>query len=514
MWDSKLRARGRATGLIAATLLAVAVGAQNLSTPWSGYGHDAQHTAVSPNKSQTLQRIRWQTPVDLTPQYSGTSLLIHYGSPLVSAANTVVLPVKTGATDGFRVEARRGTDGGLKWQMASDYLLPPHNWIPSCGIALNFRSRVYFPGEGGTVLWRDSVDSNTGASGRIAFYGNAVYSESPSAFRSSVFINTPITVDRYGNLFFGFQVTGANPANLQSGLARISSAGVGTFVTATGAAGDAGIKKVAHNCAPALSNDHRTLYVAVNTGNGRGFPSGYLLALDSTTLATKAKVRLKDWVNPTRDAIVPEDGTASPMVGPDGHVYYGVLENPFGSNHARGWLLHFDAGLNAVGMAGAFGWDTTPSVVPATMVPSYHGASRYLIFTKYNNYAGIGGDGVNKIAVLDPNEMEIDPVSGECVMKIVLAIAGPTPDAGHVANFPNAVREWCINTGAVDPATKSILVNNEDGKIYRWDLTTNTLIQPIVLTAGIGEAYTPTLIGVDGTVYAINNAILFAVGKN
>src|SRR5205085_7077409 len=77
---------------------------------------------------------------------------------------------------------------------------------------------------------------------------------------------------------------------------------------------------------------------------------------------------------------------------------------------------------------------------------------------------------------------------------------------------PNAVREWCINTAVVDPFTRSILVNNEDGVLYRWDLVTNTLVQPVVLTPGVGEAYTPTVIGVDGTVYAINNAILFAVG--
>ena len=38
------------------------------------------------------------------------------------------------------------------------------------------------------------------------------------------------------------------------------------------------------------------------------------------------------------------------------------------------------------------------------MVPSYPGTSRYLLMTKYNNYAGVGGDGVNKIAVLDPND--------------------------------------------------------------------------------------------------------------
>jgi hypothetical protein len=33
------------------------------------------------------------------------------------------------------------------------------------------------------------------------------------------------------------------------------------------------------------------------------------------------------------------------------------------------------------------------------------------------------------------------------------------------------------------------------------------------LTSGLGESYTPTAIGADGTVYAINNAVLFAVGK-
>jgi hypothetical protein len=57
------------------------------------------------------------------------------------------------------------------------------------------------------------------------------------------------------------------------------------------------------------------------------------------------------------------------------------------------------------------------------------------------------------------------------------------------------------------------MVNSEDGKLYRWDLTTNTLSQSVTLSPGIGEAYTPTVIGVDGTVYAINQAMLNAVGR-
>lgn len=35
-----------------------------------------------------------------------------------------------------------------------------------------------------------------------------------------------------------------------------------------------------------------------------------------------------------------------------------------------------------------------------------------------------------------------------------------------------------------------------------------------MLTPGIGEAYTPTVIGANGEVFAINNATLFAVGAN
>jgi len=97
-------------------------------------------------------------------------------------------------------------------------------------------------------------------------------------------------------------------------------------------------------------------------------------------------------------------------------------------------------------------------------------------------------------------------------MKSVLTVLGVTPDPDF-PNVPGAVREWCINTAAIDPATKSVIANSEDGKLYRWDLTTNSLTQSVTLTSGIGEAYTPTVIGSDGTVYAINGAIVDAVGK-
>jgi hypothetical protein len=322
-------------------------------------------------------------------------------------------------------------------------------------------------------------------------------------------INTPITADAAGNIYFGFLVMGPTPIELQSGLARIGPDGKGTWVAAAFASGDPNILKVDMNCAPAISQDGRTLYVGVNDFD---FGYGYLLALDSSTLKTITSALLIDpWSGFT--ATITDESSATPTVGPDGDVYFGVLENPFPSHNDRGWLLHFNSDLTQQKLPGSFGWDDTASVVDASLVSSYHGSSTYLVMTKYNNYAGVGtGDGVNKVAVLDPNVGMDDPIIPSTqVMKEVIAIKGVTPDPAF-PTYPHAVREWCINSAAVDPITKSILVNSEDGKLYRWDLTSNTFSQRIALTSGIGEAYTPTMIGSDGTAYAINDAILFAVG--
>src|ERR1043166_5470992 len=92
-------------------LLSGSVEAQSIRVPWTGYGHDAQHAAISAVPSQPLNRILWQTPVDLNPQYSGSFLLIHYGSPMITRANTIIVPVKVGTNDGFRVEGRVATNG-------------------------------------------------------------------------------------------------------------------------------------------------------------------------------------------------------------------------------------------------------------------------------------------------------------------------------------------------------------------------------------------------------------------
>ena len=137
---------------------------------------------------------------------------------------------------------------------------------------------------------------------------------------------------------------------MQSGIARIDAIGNGTWVSASNASGgDANITRVPHQAAPALSNDEQTLYVVV-----AGTSTSYLVGLNPSTLALKQsspgvpmQVALKDPRNGgVNNASVSDDSSASPMVGPDGDVYYGVLGNP--SNGSRGWMLHFSSNLTQI----------------------------------------------------------------------------------------------------------------------------------------------------------------------
>src|SRR5262249_2556669 len=138
----------------------------------------------------------------------------------------------------------------------------------------------------------------------------------------------------------------------------------------------------------------------------------------------------------------------------------------------------------------------------------------------YNNYAIAGadsGDGVNRIALLDPNATQVDAhtsSNGMLIMREVLTVIGPTADEeSRSVNYPLAVREWCINTAAVNPATHSIFVPSEDGPIYRWNLVSNSLSQFVQLNPGIGEPYVPTLVGPDGTVFTLNGGTMLAIGS-
>jgi len=481
------------------------------AAPWQGHGENAQHTAVAIPPAQNIDRILWKTPIDLDPQIENGELKIHYGSPLITRADTVIIAVKTGKAGGYRIEARNHASGAVLWSLTSGYQPPPHDWTPAFGPVLTPQNKVYFAGVGGLVHYRAGPDNATGATGAIAFYGNAAYRGNPSVYGKAIQVSTPLTADAGGNIYFGFVAAAGAPGGLKSGIARIAADGTGSWIAATTAAADATITEVQANCAPAISHDGKTVYIAVS--NGPNNFNGYLLGLDSTTLAPKYKVRLKEPSN-GHDAVLTDNSTASPTVGPDGDIYFGVRSGTApGYHNGRGWLLHFNPTLTQEKIPGSFGWDDTVSVVPVSAVPSYAGKSKYLLMSKYNNYAETGtGDGHNEIAILDPGAAQFDAFSTAKVkvMKEVMTIADPThfPNGG-----PDETYEWCINTVAVDPATSSVFAAAEDGYLYRWDLKTDSFPQRLRLNLPRGEAYTPTAIGPDGTVYAINNARFYAVGN-
>jgi len=461
--------------------LAACLSAQPPTVPWSSYAHDSQHTGLSTIGVQRLERIKWSTPVNLAPQDTPSPWFVRYGPPLVTAGNTVLVPVRTSPQNTYRVEAHNGATGTLLYSLPSDYSPPPSGRISSYSPALSRGTRLYYQGAGGTIYYRDQPDSAAGPSGQMAFYGNALYAANQAAFNATVTISTPITADAGGNIYFGFEITGSNPAHLTSGLARIAADGTGSWIDAPAAAGgDPSIVEVALNCAPAVSYDGLTVYFVVSEGPAG---HGYLVAVSSTTLAPLARIRLQD-PETGADAQVP-DSSASPAVGPDGDVYYPVMESSCCATRGRGWLLHFDRSLAQIKTPGAFGGNTTVSVAPSNLVASYSGSSSYLLFTRYQD----------RIAVLDPHTPMTDPITGAMVTREVLAIVQPG-----------------VNSSVIDPFSASAIAT-EDGAIYRWDIAGNSLLQRVTLSGAAGEADTSMAIGADGMAYAISGAVLFAVGQ-
>ncbi len=478
---------------------------------WTSVGGNSQHTGLSSVAAQSYGRVKWSTAIDQTTAGQSGDILAHYGSPIITAANTVFVPVHSGVSI-YQVEVRDGADGSLRAILPSGWIPPASDWVPSFAPGLSARNIFYMPDANGTVSYVNDADAPTPViAGNVSFYGVG------SGDLSVVKVSTPIVSDRVGNVFFGFVVeptTGIPPSDesgvpLVSGIARINYRGVGSWTSAIAAANflNPAITGIPLNSAPALSPDQQTLYFPVTTQTS----IGYLVSVRASSLEPIAQMPLLDPYS-RQFAFIFSASSASPMVGPDGEVYFGVLEHQCCVHNDRGWLLHFDASLSRLMVPGSFGWDSTPSIVPSDLVPSYQGHSSYLIFSKYNNYQDppAHGDGNNKIAILDPHAIQRDPIlSTVTVMNEVITISGITPDGA-----PPAVKEWCINTAAIDQVTKSAIVNSEDGTLYRWDFTTNTFSERIKLTAGVGEAYTPTVIGPDGTAYAINDGYLFAVGQN
>src|SRR5208282_1505643 len=96
-------------------------------------------------------------------------ILIHYGSPLVTAANTVIVPVKTG-TNSFRVEAHSSATGKKIWTHLTGYQAPSAGFVPGMGPTIS-GNQLFIPDLAGRVLVRQNPDQKTGKVSHLYFYG-------------------------------------------------------------------------------------------------------------------------------------------------------------------------------------------------------------------------------------------------------------------------------------------------------------------------------------------------------
>ena len=200
---------------------------------WAGFAGNAQHTAVATSMPQPFHRIRWTAKVDLAPVITHHELLIHYGAPMITAANTVLVPTRVSARAGFRVVAYSGTSGTRRWSLSTDYRPPA--FLAKSGAFAPPLPAVLTPGRdpgggrcGGTVLMRGNADAAVGPVHRSVFYGAAQWKAHPSVYNKAVHVTTPLTAAPDGSVYFGFTVTGRTPAHLSSGIARIDAQGHAT----------------------------------------------------------------------------------------------------------------------------------------------------------------------------------------------------------------------------------------------------------------------------------------------
>jgi hypothetical protein len=179
---------------------------------------------------------------------------------------------------------------------------------------------------------------------------------------------------------------------------------------------------------------------------------------------------------------VTDDSSSSPLIAPDGSVFYGAYTR---YNWSQGHLMHFSASGAFLG-AYPFGWDVTPGVFA-------HG-NTYSIISKENHY---------------PVGSYCDScVSGRTEGYFVTSLS-PALKAEWSASTTTGF-EWCINSPAID-ANGVVYINSEDGSLYAFN-PDGSPRGSIRLTDAIGQAYTPVVIDDAGRIYAEKAGTVFVVG--
>jgi hypothetical protein len=456
------------------------------------------------------------------------------------------------------------------WSFESDWKPVPFGtalggpfWEPVFHAALA-GSSVYVPGAGGSIF---KVNKSTGAATRINPFGPSVDVD--------VFTAGPLTADTAGNIYYNaIELHHGNAWNqnvVNSWLVKVAPNN--TFQTATFAsltpgapAGNARCVGVFHlnqlpwppssdavapditcgsqrpgiNVAPAVASDGTIYTISVAHFSTR---TAYLVAVNPD-LTPKWTASMRDrfndgcgtafyppsgtpggcragapvGVDPAQNrpgaGRVLDDGTSSPVVAPDGSIFYGAYTR---YNYARGHMMKFSSTGQFLASYG-FGWDTTPAI------RSHDGT--YSVITKDNQYGEVGSYCNDPVLCPEdrnannpgyPEEYFITQLSSNLVPQwrwqntnTLSCTRDANGNVTCVSDHPHGF-EWCVNAGALD-SHGVYYANSEDGNIYVLKPNGN-LRESLFLNLALGAAYTPLSLSGDGKIYTQNKGILFVVGN-
>ncbi len=258
---------------------------------------------------------------------------------------------------------------------------------------------------------------------------------------------------------------------------------------------------------------------------------GVLVPIASSSTPEKGKCRnaanfgVDPSTNRRGSGRILDAGTSSPVVLPDGNVYFGAYTR---YNIARGHAYKLRGSDGGILADYDFGWDDTQAV--------FQHDGTYSIVMKDNHYDEEAGFYCNpsslapvSLTVCDSTGIPAGPfyitqVNSNLVPEWKFQSTETrnchrNPDGTvtcvNDGSHPNGF-EWCINAPAVDGA-HNVYVESEDGNIYVLDQGhTDTFTTPkakFFTNLAVGAAYTPFSIDHQGRLYGQNNGHLFVLGE-
>jgi hypothetical protein len=507
---------------------------------------------------------------------AGGELLVHYQVPLVDGGN-VFMEFKGGEYTGLEhwqtqtwIEKRLVWENDnlvKRWAFTSDWKPTPVGtgfngpvFEPVFHAALA-GSSIYLPGTGGSVLKLDKLTGRLQA--RIAPFG----------LDPDTYVAGPLTADPAGNIYYNaLKLNHFQPwtADIEGAwLVKVSPDGTARTATFASLTPDAptgdnclgtfptsqlpwppspdavppsipcGSQRPGLNIAPAVAPDGTVYTASVAQFSGL---TAYVIAAHPD-LTPKWDVSLRDRFNDGCDVLLPpsgtpggcragshtgvdpsqnrpgagqiiDDGTASPVVAPDGSVFYGVVTR---YNWFQGHMVKISAAGDFLAFY-RFGWDITPGI-------RVHDGT-YSVITKENHYTDLGSYCDDPV-LCPPDRTASDP-SSPAAYFITQLSADLTPEwmwrntntlscthgpRGQITctnDHPDSF-EFCVNAPAID-RNGYIYNNSEDGNLYVLG-PDGKLREHFFLNTALGAAYTPVSIGADGKIYTQNDGHLFVIGR-